>query len=214
MSEPRLVVDKVSKAFKSEQVLNSVSLEMEGNKIYGIVGRNGSGKSVLFKIIAGFIRADSGTVTYNGKVVGKDIDFPEDLGALIEAPGFLWYQSGMKNLEYLAGIHKKVGKAEIREVVRKVGLDPDSKKWVRKYSLGMKQRLGIAQAIMEDPKLLILDEPMNALDEEGVNQMRRLFSELRSEDRIIILASHNKEDIEALCDEVYEISGGKIRKME
>lgn len=211
MTSANLEIKNVKKSFKNENVLNGISLNLEGNKIYGIVGRNGSGKSVLFKIICGFLKADCGEVIFNGQIIGKDVDFPPDLGAVIESPGFLWYQSGFANLEYLAGIRKKITKQQVKDTIRLVGLDPESKKWVGKYSVGMKQRLSIAQAIMEDPKLIILDEPMNGLDEEGVNEMRQLFISLKDSNRIIILASHNREDIEALCDDVYELSKGNIK---
>ena len=207
-------VEHLCKSFKKEQVLFDINLEMTQGHIYGIVGRNGSGKSVLFKLICGFLFPDEGSVTINGKVIGKDLDFPENFGALIEAPGFLWYQSGMANLEYLAGIRKLITKQEIADTMRMVGLDPSSKKRVGKYSLGMKQRLGIAQAIMEHPKFIILDEPMNGLDESGMRDMRQVILKLREEGCLIILASHNKEDIGVLCDEVYMISNGKIQKQD
>ena len=213
MDKAYLKVDRVRKSFKNERVLKDISLDLEGNKIYGIIGRNGSGKSVLFKIICGFMKADEGRVVYNDQVIGEDVDFPPELGAIIESPGFLWYQSGMSNLEYLAGIQKKISKEQVRAAMQTVGLDPDSRKWVGKYSLGMKQRLSIAQAIMENPKLIILDEPMNALDVESIDEMRQLFKSLKADDRIIILASHNKEDIEMLCDEVYELSKGTLRQV-
>lgn len=211
MSEKYLLkVCDVSKSFRGEQVLRNVNLEFESGKIYGIVGRNGSGKSVLFKIISGFLQPDSGYVSANGKVVGKDVDFPADMGVIIENPGFIWYQSAKANLEYLAGIRKIIDRDQVAESIRKVGLDPASKKWVGRYSLGMKQRLGIAQAIMENPRLIILDEPMNGLDEQGVADMRKLFLELRDQDKLILLASHNKEDISSLCDTVYKAEQGNM----
>lgn len=209
----KLEVKNLVKSFKNETVLNHINLEFSENHIYGIIGRNGSGKSVLFKIICGFMHADGGTVSLDGKIIGKDIDFPENLGAIIENPGFLWYQSGLANLAYLAGIRKKINKSQVKEAMRLVGLNPDSKKWVGKYSLGMKQRLSIAQAIMENPDLIVLDEPMNGLDEQGVTEMRELFLKLRDEHKIIILASHNREDIDVLCDEVYHIEKGTIEKV-
>ena len=153
---------------------------------------------------------DTGRVIVNGKVIGKDIDFPEKLGAMIEAPGFLWYQSGISNLLYLAGIRNIITKKKVEETMELVGLDPKSKKLVAKYSLGMKQRLSIAQAIMEDPDIIILDEPMNGLDEQGVSDMRNVFTSLKEKNKIILLASHNKEDIQLLCDEVYQIKKGNL----
>lgn len=210
MADKCIVVDKISKSFKGERVLQEVSLSCSEGHIYGFVGRNGSGKTVLFKIICGLMSADSGTVTVNGKVIGKDVDFPENLGAIIENPGFLWYQSGMANLQYLAGIRNKISKEQIKETMRMVGLNPDSRKMTGKYSLGMKQRLSIAQAIMEDPDIIVLDEPMNGMDEQGVEDMRELFTRLKK-GRIILLASHNREDIEILCDEVYQLHKGVLQ---
>lgn len=206
----KIEIINVNKRFKSEQVLSNINLSLADNKIYGFVGRNGSGKSVLFKMICGYMFPDSGKVVVNGQVVGKDVDFPDGLGALIENPGFIWYQSGYANLLYLAKIRNKISGQKVKDTIRLVGLDPDSKKWVGKYSLGMRQRLGIAQAIMEDPDILILDEPMNGLDEKGVEDVRKILLDYKAEGRIILITSHNKEDINALCDEVYYLQGGKI----
>lgn len=200
----------VNKSFKNEQVLKDIYLRLTDNKIYGFVGRNGSGKSVLFKLICGYMLADSGNIYVNGKRVGIDMDFPENLGALIENPGFIWYQSGYSNLIYLAKIRNRISSKKVKDTIRLVGLDPDSKKWVGKYSLGMRQRLGIAQAIMEDPDILILDEPMNGLDETGVEDIRKLLLDYKAPGRIILLTSHNKEDINALCDEVFFLKNGSI----
>ena len=166
--ESIIKVDKVIKKFGSDIALNNVSIEFERGKIYGIVGRNGSGKTVLFKTIIGFLKPDSGRVIVDGKEVGKDTDFADHIGIIIETPGFLNSYNGYKNLEYLASIKNIIGKKEIMESMERVGLDPHSKKKVGKYSLGMRQRLGIAQAIMENPDILILDEPMNGLDNQGV----------------------------------------------
>lgn len=212
--QSKIEVVNVSKRFKNEQVLQNINLTLSDNKIYGFVGRNGSGKSVLFKMICGYIFADEGKIVVNDKVIGKDVDFPEKLGALIETPGFIWYQSGFANLWYLAKIRNEITKEKVKDTIRLVGLDPDSKKWVGKYSLGMKQRLGIAQAIMEDPDLLILDEPMNGLDENGVEDIRRILLNYKQMGRIILITSHNKEDIHALCDEVFYLKGGKIVQQE
>ena len=205
-------VKNVSKKFGDEMVVREVSLFLEPGKIYGIVGRNGSGKTVLFKMIIGFLRPTAGKIFVNGKEIGKDVDFAEDIGIIIETPGFLGGFSGYKNLEYLAGIKKRIGKEEIRKSMETVGLDPDSRKKVKKYSLGMRQRLGIAQAIMEHPKLLILDEPMNGLDREGAAGIRKLFLQLKEEGVTILLASHHKEDVDELCDVVYEMEDGYLRK--
>ena len=162
------------------------------------------------KCICGFLIPTEGEVIVNGKRVGKDVDFPPGLGLIIETPGFLPNMTGVKNLEILASLNKKIGLREIAAAIRRVGLDPLMKKPVGKYSLGMRQRLGIAQAIMEEPSLLILDEPMNGLDNQGVQEMRQLFLKLKDEGKTILLASHNREDIAALCDTTVEIDRGKI----
>ena len=182
--------------------------------MYGIVGNNGSGKTVLMKCICGFLIPTTGLIQVFGSSIGQDVDFPESLGVIIETPGFLTNLTGRKNLEILAGMRQKIGPAEVLQVLEKVGLDPALKKPVANYSLGMRQRLGIAQAIMEDPKLLILDEPFNGLDKHGVGEIRKLLLELKEEGKTILLASHNEEDIRILCDEVYEMDGGVLRKCE
>ncbi|MDY2590567.1 MAG: ATP-binding cassette domain-containing protein [Agathobacter sp.] len=194
--------------FGEEQVLKGISREFETGKIHGIVGNNGSGKTVLMKCICGFLSPTEGRVVVDGKTIGKDVDFPENIGIIIETPGFLPGLTGIKNLKILASLKRKIGDEEIRNVIRKVGLDPDLKKPVSKYSLGMRQRLGIAQAIMEDPSILILDEPFNGLDKNGVMQMRKLIKELREDGKTIILASHNQADIDELCDTVCEMDAG------
>ncbi len=208
--ESIIKVDKVIKKFGSDIALGNVSVEFERGKIYGIVGRNGSGKTVLFKTITGFLKPSSGRVIVDGKEIGKDTDFADNIGIIIETPGFLSSYSGYKNLEYLASIKNIIGKKEIKKSMERVGLDANSKKKVGKYSLGMRQRLGIAQAIMENPDILILDEPMNGLDNQGVEDVREILLNLKEEGKAIILASHNKEDIEVLCDEVYEMDHGKL----
>lgn len=209
-----IVIDKLTKSFKGKTVLEDVNMRLQEGRIYGIVGDNGSGKTVLLKLICGFMKPDSGTVTVNGKVIGKDADFPENTGIIIEAPGFLPNYSGMKNLEYLASIRGKIGKEQIEAAMKTVGLDPSSKLRVGKYSLGMKQRLGIAQAIMEDQQLLILDEPMNALDKDAVEEMRRLFLRFKASGKTMLIVSHNEGDISTLCDEVYEFDGARIKRRE
>lgn len=191
-------------------VLDHVSAEFEKGTITGLVGRNGSGKTVLMKCICGFFKPDEGTVSVGDKIVGKDMDFPEDLGIIIESPGFLGHFSGYENLKLLAMIRRKIGKKEIYEAMELVGLDPRSKKRVAKYSLGMKQKLGIAQAIMEDPSLIILDEPMNSLDSASVEEVRKLILQWKSQGKTIILSSHNKDDIAMLCDKTYFMKNGKV----
>lgn len=203
-------VQNVVKRFRDQVVLKNVSISFEKGKIHGIVGRNGSGKTVLFKCICGLMHPEEGVILVNGKRVGRDVDMPENIGAIIEAPGFLPNYSGYKNLRFLANIRRKIGKEEILNVLKTVGLDPESRKHVGKYSLGMRQRLGIAQAIMEDPEILILDEPMNGLDNAGVQDIRALLLELKAQGKTILLASHNHEDIAALCDTVHEMDGGVL----
>lgn len=201
-------VQGVTKRFGEETVLKNVTHDFEEGKIHGIVGNNGSGKTVMMKCICGFLLPTKGRVMVNYKQVGKDMDFPEDMGIIIETPGFLPNVSGVKNLQILASLKQKIDKEAIRDTIRKVGLDPDMKKPVGKYSLGMRQRLGIAQAIMENPSLLILDEPLSGLDKVGVAEMRSLIKGLREQGKTIILASHNQADIDELCDTVCEMDAG------
>jgi ABC-2 type transport system ATP-binding protein len=196
---------------KDFTILDHVSIECEQGKIYGLIGRNGSGKTMLMKSILGFVHCDSGSIEVFGKTIGKDVDYAPDTGIIIETPGFIGYYSGYKNLKLLADIKRNIDDKRIREVMTFVGLDPNMKKAVRKYSLGMRQRLGLAQAIMEDPKLLILDEPFNGLDNEGVEEMRRCLLGLKKKGTTILLASHSKEDVGVLCDEVYQMEHGRIR---
>ena len=203
-------VQNVSKDFGQERVLKCVTRDFESGKIHGIVGNNGSGKTVLMKCICGFLLPTEGKVIVNGKHIGKEVDFPSDLGLIIETPGFLPQLSGAKNLEILASLNRKIGLKEIAASIRRVGLDPMMNKPVGKYSLGMRQRLGIAQAIMENPALLVLDEPLNGLDKYGVVEMRTLIKELRSEGKTILLASHNQGDIDELCDAVCEMDAGVL----
>lgn len=201
-------VEGVYKRFGTDTVLKDVSRSFERGRIHGIVGNNGSGKTVLMKCICGFLIPDSGSITVNGERVGVDVDFPRDMGLIIETPGFLPNMTGVKNLEILASLNKKVGLREIAAAIRRVGLDPLMKKPVGKYSLGMRQRLGIAQAIMENPSLLILDEPLNGLDKHGVREMRQLIKGLKEQGKTILLASHNQGDIDELCDTVCEMDAG------
>ncbi len=208
--EIAISVRNISKDFGQERVLKSVSRDFETGRIHGIVGNNGSGKTVLMKCICGFLLPTEGKVIVDGQQVGKDVDFPKDLGIIIETPGFLPNLTGVKNLEILASLNKKIGLSEIADAIRRVGLDPMMKKPVGKYSLGMRQRLGIAQAIMEDPSLLILDEPLNGLDKHGVREMRDLIKSLKEDGKTILLASHNQGDIDELCDTVCEMDAGNM----
>ena len=201
-------VEHVYKDFNGEPVLTDIDHAFEAGKIHGIVGNNGSGKTVLFKCMCGFMFPSKGKIWIDYEQVGVDMDFPDDMGIIIETPGFLPDLSGFKNLQMLASLKRKIGVGEIRQTMRRVGLDPDMKKHVGKYSLGMRQRLGIAQAIMEDPAYLILDEPFNGLDKSGVKDMRELIKGLRSKGKTILLASHNANDIDELCDTVCEMDSG------
>lgn len=206
----KIEVQGLTRAFKGVQVVKQVDLTLESGHLYGLMGRNGSGKTVLMKMICGFLAPTEGRVLVDGKQVGKDVDFAPNTGAIIETPSFLNHLSGFANLKNLAAIQRKIGVQEIRRVMEQVGLDPDSPKRVGKYSRGMRQRLGIAQAIMEDPDILILDEPMNGLDKEGVADMKKLFLELRDRGKLILLASHIQGDLEDLCEEVFEMDQGVL----
>lgn len=207
---PKIEVKNISKVYKKEKVLDDVSFCVNQGEIFGIVGRNGSGKSVLMKIICGLAAPTNGEIVIDEKIIGKDVDFPENLGAVIDQPSFMQFSSGFKNLKFLADINKKISADEIRVTMEMVGLNPDSKKWVMNYSLGMKQRLSIAQAIMEKPDLMILDEPMNGFDKEMVNWLRRYLKEESDRGCTIIISSHIQEDIDILCDHVIELDGGCI----
>ena len=200
-----IIVEHVYKSFGKEDVLVDVNLTISPGSIVGVVGNNGCGKTVLMKCICGFMKPDRGIIHVGGKRVGKDCDFPDSLGIIIETPGFIPDMSGYRNLRTLASLKGLIGKKEIKAVLEKVGLAPNMHKAVTKYSLGMRQRLGIAQAIMEDPAVLILDEPFNGLDKTGVAEMRELLISLKQSGKAILLASHNAEDIRMLCDVVYEM---------
>ena len=206
-------IEHVEKSFKDVKVLKDVSLKCEPGKIYGIVGRNGSGKTVLFKCICGFLKCDSGEIRVDGKIVGKDLDMLKNAGIIIEEPGFLRKMSGYRNLEYLYTIRNKKDKGYIKSIMETVGLDPKMKKSVGKYSLGMRQRLAIAQAIMEKPDILILDEPLNGLDKNGAEEFRKLFLTMKNQGKLILIATHSKEDIDMLCDKVYEMDAGFLTEL-
>lgn len=200
-----ILVSHIYKSFGKETVLQDVSLTVKRGEIAGLVGNNGSGKTVLMKCICGFMKPERGEITVCGKRIGKDCDFPTNLGLIIETPGFLPSMSGYRNLRTLAALRGVIGKAEILDTLKRVGLYDAMHKSVSKYSLGMRQRLGIAQAIMENPDVLILDEPFNALDAATTAQMRELLLDLKSQGKSILLASHNAEDIRTLCDHVHEM---------
>lgn len=203
-------IKNVSLTINKTVILKSVCASFERGKIHGLIGRNGSGKTMLMKCVCGFVKPSQGEIFVDGERIGKDCDFPKNTGIIIETPGFIPYYSGYKNLKLLAGLNNKIGKQEVREAMEKVGLDPDLKRHVKKYSLGMRQRLGLAQAIMEDPELLILDEPMNGLDKDGVKDMREYLLALKMQGKTIIIASHSAEDIDILCDTVSEMDKGRL----
>lgn len=212
MDKCMIEVKDVELVIHGRKILNEINVQFERGKIYGLVGRNGSGKTMLMKCICGFVHPTQGTILVNGKIIGKDIDFPEKMGTIIENPSFISHMSGIKNLEMLAKYKKCVSSEHIKQVMKLVKLDPESKLHVNKYSLGMKQRLGIAQAIMEKPELLILDEPFNGLDEDGVRDVRNILLKMKTKGVTIILSSHNAEDIRILCDSVYRMQKGNLVK--
>ncbi|MGL4363038.1 MAG: ABC transporter ATP-binding protein [Cellulosilyticaceae bacterium] len=205
--------ENVCKSFRNEDVLKNINFDLEKGKIYGFVGRNGSGKTVIFKMLTGLLRPTSGSIYLEDKNMTKAKSFPKSIGVLIETPGFIPHYSGMKNLKILNSMTKdKVSIDKVRASMELVGLNPDNKKHVKTYSLGMKQKLGIAQAVMNNPELLILDEPMNGLDEQSVLRMREFFDKLRNDGVTILLASHNKEDLDVLCDTLFIIKDGELTK--
>ncbi len=205
-----LEIKGLTKKFKQRTVLRDINLSLKFGNIYGFIGANGSGKSVFFKTICGFLKPDKGTVTVNGKTIGKQIDFLPSLGVVIEKPGFIENYNQFDNLKYLAQINNIIDDKKIIEVIHRVGLDINNKEKVKTFSLGMRQRLAIAQAIMEDQKIIILDEPFNGLDKNGCNQIKNLLMELKSPDRLILLTSHIEGDIDSLSDYIFEFSDGKI----
>ena len=207
-----IIVDHVSLQIKKAKLLSDINLTLHSGKVYGLRGRNGSGKTVLMKCICGFMRPTEGSVSVNDKVIHKDMDFLPSAGIIIEEPGFFPNYSGFKNLKILAGIQNMISDDRIQQTMELVGLDSSMKKPVGKYSLGMRQRLGIAQAMMEDPEILSLDEPTNGLDEDGVEWFRQFILEQKEKGKLILLASHSREDIEMLSDEVYFMEKGVLVK--
>ena len=208
----KVVFNNYNKLIKKKEILTDINLTFESGKIYGLHGHNGSGKTMLLRAICGLILPTSGSVTVDGNTVGKDIEFPDSVGVIIENMSLIPEYTGFKNLQLLAGIKKKIGDSEIRDTLISVGLDPDDKRKVKEYSLGMKQKLNFAQAIMEKPELLLLDEPTNAMDVQTVEKVRNILVEMKEKGTLIIIASHNKEDLDALCDEFIDICDGKIQK--
>lgn len=208
----KIKITNLKKVIKGTIVLDDINYTFSGGRIYGLCGKNGCGKTMLMRLIAGLIYPSSGTIRIKDKVLGKDISFPESVGMLIENPSFLNDYTGKQNLEMLAGLQKNVDKAEVRRVLEQVGLDPDDKRKFYKYSLGMRQRLGIAAAIMGSPELILLDEPINAIDTDGVQEIRAIIRGLSAENRIIIVASHDKSEMDYLSDEKIYMSEGRLIK--
>ena len=205
-----VIVDRITKTFGEHRALDSISMALELGKIYGLVGRNGSGKSLLMKCIAGLLRPTSGSISVFGQRIGRDVDFAPDTGIVIEQPGLLMKKSAMKNLYTLASLTSRPVRSELEELLRMIGLDPMEKKAVYKYSMGMKQRLGIAMALVGHPRLLLLDEPMSNLDRNSADDMRALFKELAANGKTLVVATHVQEDISNLCDQVFHMESGKI----
>lgn len=208
----KIEITNLKKVIKGTIVLDDINYTFSGGRIYGLCGKNGCGKTMLMRLIAGLIYPSSGTIRIKDKVLGKDISFPESVGMLIENPSFLNDYTGKQNLEMLAGLQKNVDKAEVRRVLEQVGLDPDDKRKFYKYSLGMRQRLEIAAAIMGSPELILLDEPINAIDTDGVQEIRAIIRGLSAENRIIIVASHDKSEMDYLADEKIYMSEGRLIK--
>ena len=207
-----IIVKSATKYIKKALILDDVNIQLTGGKIYGLKGPNGSGKTMLMRLLSGLIRPTSGEVWIDGKKLGKDMDFPESVGLLIENPAFLPNYTGYENLELLAQIRGKIGAEEICQSLLEVGLDPHDPRKYRKYSLGMKQRLGIAAAIMEKPDLLIVDEPTNALDDSGVEQICTILRRERERGALVVIACHDSRLLEILSDEIYKIYEGKVTK--
>ena len=210
----KLTAEHLQKKINGKKILNDVNLELISGRVYGIVGRNGSGKTMLFRALSGLMKCDAGKVILDGKILFEDFPVLPGIGIILENAGLYPELTGFQNLKYLAGIKKKIKDDDIYASIKRVGLDPDDKRIFRKYSRGMKQRIVIAQAIMEKPDILFLDEPGNALDEEGIKDIRKIIMEEKERGALILIASHNKEDINLLTDEVYTMSNGEISKME
>lgn len=203
-------VKGVSKSYGGNKVLDNISIKLEGGRIYGFVGRNGSGKTMLMKCICGLVLPDEGEILMDGKKLGENVEFPESVGALIETPGFIEHISAFENLKELASIKKIAADEDIKNLLTEVGLDYKEKKRVKKYSLGMRQKLGIAMAFLEEPELIILDEPFNALDEISEKEVMEMILKRKNDNRLIIVSCHDSEIIQSLSDEIIKISGGKI----
>lgn len=207
-------IENVSKKIKSNMILKNIDMELTSGHIYGFRGKNGCGKTMLMRCICGLIIPTEGKIIINGKELHKDIKIPESIGALIENPAFLPQYTGFKNLKMLASLKGKISDEEVKLAIKRAGLDPDDKRIYKKYSLGMKQKLGIANAIMGEPDIIVLDEPINALDEISVENVKKVFLELKEKGKLIIAACHDREELEYLCDIIYELKDGEIAGME
>lgn len=207
-------IENVSKKIKSNMILKDIDMELTSGHIYGFRGKNGCGKTMLMRCICGLIIPTEGKIIINGKELHKDIKIPESIGALIENPAFLPQYTGFKNLKMLASLKGKINDEEVKLAIKRAGLDPDDKRTYKKYSLGMKQKLGIANAIMGEPDIIVLDEPINALDEISVENVKKVFLELKEKGKLIIAACHDREELEYLCDIIYELKDGEIAGME
>lgn len=204
-----IIISGISKTIKGTEILKNIDLKLQGGKIYGLYGSNGSGKTMLLRAVAGLIRIDSGSIIINGKQLHKETDFPKSIGVVIENPEFWDGYTGFENLKMLASIKKKINNDAIRNTLERVGLDPSDKRTVKKYSLGMKQKLGIAQAIMESPDIILLDEPTNALDKKSTENIRSIIAEEAARGAIVVVASHVEADLD-ICDIRYEMIDGEI----
>ena len=208
-----LKAEHVSKTIKKAQILKDINLELNSGTVYGFTGRNGSGKTMLFRALSGLMRLTEGAVTLDGKALGRDFSVLPSLGIVLENVGLFTNMTGKENLKYLAGLTGRIGDEEITRALERVGLDPGDRRTYRKYSLGMKQRLAIAQAIMESPDVIMLDEPTNGLDDCGVELIRKLIMEEKQRGAIVLLASHNRDDIRLLADRLYQIEAGELREL-
>lgn len=209
-----LVAKNINKTIREKAILSNVSLGLKSGNVYGFVGKNGSGKTMLFRALSGLMKIDSGSIVWEEKILHKDFSVLPSLGIIIENAGLYPNFTGIQNLTYLANLTKRIGQEEIIQAITRVGLNPYDKRLYGKYSLGMKQRLAIAQAIMEKPDVIMLDEPTNALDETGVEEIRKIILEEKARGALILVASHNKEDIQVLADEWYRVENGQVIKQE
>lgn len=209
-----LIANHISKTIRGKVILRDVSLHLQSGTVYGFVGRNGSGKTMLFRALSGLMTLSSGSVLWEGKELHKDFSVLPSMGIVLENVGLYPELTGMENLQYLGKLSGKSGVEDMRRALLRVGLDPDDKRTYKKYSLGMKQRLSIAQAIMEHPDVIMLDEPTNGLDEDGVRQIRELILEEKVRGALILLASHSKEDLSLLADHLFHMDAGVLTKQE